>query len=328
VLRALEQLYVFEWTDPAAPLLDLWRTCVMVSIFESEHPCLGVPHIVITNALPNAPWDTELALAPEQDERFLTVPVFAYMMVVEEEEEQLDDKWYSGDDEEEVPSRLARWSESEEDSDDVGTPSPPSWPMRTFPTSTGRRASTLADVFEEDDEDTYEPPSVLDARFRRTSFLNEDDADVPPPVTSTLSARFNFSTTLCGIGERTPEDVYRPLTAGCKPLWTATAMIAMFNGADDSEDGHSHYTDALEDSDAQSQYVDAEQSEYEETDHSHDVPRPSCDLFLYEEDEEGSHLPRGKANIPAGKSDWFDLLDDSDLGSLDWPASATANDDT
>ncbi|KAJ7498677.1 hypothetical protein FB451DRAFT_6259 [Mycena latifolia] len=151
ILQILDNLYVFAWTDPAAPLLEVWRTCFMISVYESDHPFAGVPHIVVTDTLPNAPWDIETAMLPEQDERFLSVPMCAYTEMIEEEDTD-DDKWYCGDDEEEVSSYTAHWSESEEESEYARTPSPPSWPLRAYPTSTGRSASTLDDVFEEDED--------------------------------------------------------------------------------------------------------------------------------------------------------------------------------
>lgn len=336
VLKHLDQLYVFAWSDPAAPLLEVWRGCFMISIYESAHPFARVPHIVINGTLPNAPWDTEAAVVPEQDERFLTVPMWTYMDSAEEQEEEVDadDAWYAGDDEEEVHHYAASWSESEEDFDEASTPSPPSWPNRAFPTSTGRRAPMLDDVFEED-EDAGEVPSVLEARFRR-SWLKDDDEeeeDSPSLVHRTRAARFTFSTTLSDIGEiTTPEEVYRPLAPDYKSLWTADAMLPASQGRDadartaqlDSADDGSLYMDALDqidDSEAESQYVDAEQPEDTEDEngsHAHEVPRPSCDLFLNDEDDDAFELPRGKANIPAGKTDWFDLLDDSDLGSPGW----------
>ncbi|KAJ6538566.1 hypothetical protein DFH09DRAFT_1283378 [Mycena vulgaris] len=329
VVAALDNLYVVSrWTDPAGLHLDYWRKCYMTSIYESDHPD-KVPHIVVTSALPNPPWEAESGLVPEQDERALTVPMWTYMTELEEQEQEDDDKWYCGDDEEEVISGTATWSESEEESDAARTPSPPSWPTRrVFPTSTGRRGSALDDLFEEDEEeDEGEVPSVRETPFRRPWLQDDDDEDVPPPATGSFSSRFNFSTTLSDIGERTPEDVYRPLAVGYKSLWSGTAMYASSKGGDLGDD-QSHYTDALEDSETdQSQYVDVSQHEDQSEDdygyRARLVPRPSCDIFLNDEDGEGPQLPRGKANIPAGRVDWFDLLDDDDLGTLDWPAART-----
>ncbi|KAJ7653492.1 hypothetical protein B0H17DRAFT_1100746, partial [Mycena rosella] len=273
----LDKLYLFAWTDPAAPFLEIWRTCFMVSVYESENPFRGVPHIP--------------ALVPEQDERFLTVST-CYMQVAEEEEDT-DDKWYCGDDEEEEVPCVVHWSESEEESDDART--------------------ALAALLAAPHVPYVYGPQGLHARRRA------------------LGAR----------GAVPQADAYRPLAADYKPLWTGNAMLPISPGADadDSGDDQSQYMDALDqaqDSEAESHYVDAEQPEetdgdqYQSEDdyryHAHHIPRPSCDIFLNDEDGDPPQLPRGKANIPAGKLDWFDLLDDSDLGSLEWPAPRTNND--
>jgi hypothetical protein len=106
------------------------------------------------------------------------------------------------------------------------------------------------------------------------------------------------------------------------------------------------YTDALEE-----QPSDADQSEdeFRRYRRAQALPRPSCDIFLNAEDSDASSiaspppprsrglpfafppepraLPPGKANIPAGKTDWFDLPED-DLGELDWAVPSTGGDDT
>ncbi|KAJ7094539.1 hypothetical protein B0H15DRAFT_798734 [Mycena belliarum] len=335
VLQSLEKLTIFVWTDPAAPLLKFWRTCSMASVYESDHPFAGVPHIVVTGTPPNAPWEIDHASVPEQNEQFLTVPQYVSTEVVEEED--TDDKWYCGDDEEEeVPAFLTQWSESEEESDYARTPSPPAWSVRTYPAS-GRSVSTLDDVFEEDEEDTGNVPSVLETRFRKSWLQDDDDDDILPPAPRPpprrRPSRFRFTAALPDIDERTHEDVYRPLAADYQSLWTGTAMIPISKGdaVDDSTDGQSQYTDALDhvpDSASDSQYLDAEEPETDADQTSESeygyrarcMPRPSCDIFLSGEDSDLAEAPapRGKANIPAGKTDWFDLLDDDDLGSPEW----------
>jgi hypothetical protein len=161
---------------------------------------------------------------------------------------------------------------------------------------------------------------------------------VPPPAT--LSTRFNFNSTLAGIGETSREATYRPLAANYRPLWTSDARLPVSkDAADDSRgaesgDDQSVYTDALEEQPGETD-ADHSEDEYRRY-HAHDLPRPSCDIFLNTDDDSVKSpvpasqplplvLPRGKANIPTGKIDWFDLPDD-DLGELDWavPAGTSA----
>ncbi|KAJ7228386.1 hypothetical protein GGX14DRAFT_412990 [Mycena pura] len=170
ILDRLDKLHVYAWTDPAAPLLAAWRQCCMVTIHESDWPAAGVPHIVISGALPNAPWDVEATLVPEQDERHLTVPVQLATKQEDEEAEAPAEEpgaqerqggavfsvpWLESDPE----SHLTRmpfplpwfssaedggylgaealvssvpWSESDAESDETRTPSPPFWGTSSF----------------------------------------------------------------------------------------------------------------------------------------------------------------------------------------------------
>ncbi|KAJ6539583.1 hypothetical protein B0H19DRAFT_1269888 [Mycena capillaripes] len=336
-LQRLDQLCVFVWTDPAAPLLEMWRGCFMITILESENPFAGVPHIVVNGTLPNAPWDVEPVLVPEQDEGLLSVPVWSYIRELLEEGDE-DDAWYRDSEDEEAQYCAGPLSESEDDSDEARTPSPPSWPI-TFPV---RNSTTRLQDVSEEDEDESEVPSVTEALVRKPWLQDEDDDEEespptllapPPPLPTT---RFNFSATLSGIGEGTSEGAYRPLTPSYKPLWTSDARLAASPDGEPPESGddRSVYTDALEE-----QPTDTEQSEDDEHRRyrrAHLLPRPSCDIFLNVDDDAsiksptpsaplGLPLPRGKANIPTGKIDWFDLPDD-DLGEIDWtiPVSAGA----
>ncbi|KAJ7180351.1 hypothetical protein C8R43DRAFT_398559 [Mycena crocata] len=297
-LEELEKLYVYRWTDPAELLLQMWRDCFMLTIHESEHPWYGVPHIVINGTLPNAPWDTEPAVVPEQDACGLIVPQWAYIQVImQAQSETEDDQWYTEADEVEPVNNyyVASWSESEDESDEARTPSPPS----------RSRATRLEGVFEEDEDELREVPSVTETRFRMT-WLEEED-DEPTYITPmsaaphARSSRLSFSSTLPCIGETTREDDYCPLPANYKPLWTNNARLPTTSADDEahteSGDDQSVYMDALD------HISDADQSEDERGSRARAVPRPS--------------FPRGKANIPAGKVDWFDLPED-DLGSLDF----------
>ncbi|KAJ7682550.1 hypothetical protein DFH06DRAFT_297634 [Mycena polygramma] len=354
VLQRLDRLAAYGWTDPAAPLLKMWRGCFMVMILESEHPFAGVPHIVVNGTLSNAPWDVEPAVLPEQDDALLSVPAWSYMQFFEEQQEEEvcgEDAWYKEEEEASVQYCPVPLSESEDESDEARTPSPPSWPL-TFPSSTVRNSTLLADVFEEEEDRTW-VPSVTEALVRKP-WLQEDDEEASSRATTptqtsltppgTLSSRFNFNTTLPAIDEAVPEAAYRPTAAGYRPLWTSDALEAV----DASGDNQSVYTDAL--GDDQSIYTDALEEQPSETDadqsesedrgearryrRANALLRPSCNIFSNADDDasvksptpaaslalpaSGSGpVPKGKANIPAGKIDWFDLPED-DLGELDW----------
>ncbi|KAF7352584.1 hypothetical protein MVEN_01223900 [Mycena venus] len=399
VLARLDALGAFAWSDPAAPLLEMYRNCFMVTIFESEHACAGVPHIVVSGTLPNAPWDVEPAELPVQDESMLYVPAWSYIAELLEEQEQEaeacavaeEDGWWRDDEREGVEMEVHYcgpnpFSESEDDSEEARTPSPPSWPLHAFPSSTARNATRLGNVFEkgEYDEDADaddEIPSVTETLVRRPWLQDEDDDCTGSPATATRPPRFNFCTTLSPISEQFPEAAYRPLAAGYKPLWTADARLPASTSRDTAyfaedalsgDDSHSIlsvYTDALEEQPSASE-TDADQSaseddEYHRFRRAHALPRrPSCKLFPKASGDAGSEsdassiaspppprpralpslsfasfsqtpsepLPRGKANIPAGKIDWFDLPDD-DLGELpdvEWAVASpiSSGDDT
>ncbi|KAF7355521.1 hypothetical protein MSAN_01469100 [Mycena sanguinolenta] len=91
-LRRLDALGPCVWTDPAAPLLEAYRQCLMVTILESSNP-FAVPHIVITAALPNAPFDAEAGVVPQQDTSLLYVPVWSYIAdLLDEQEDQAEAK--------------------------------------------------------------------------------------------------------------------------------------------------------------------------------------------------------------------------------------------
>ncbi|KAJ7781002.1 hypothetical protein B0H16DRAFT_1447569 [Mycena metata] len=368
VLEHLEKLYVYTWSDPAAPLLEMWRNCFMITIHESEHPFAGVPHIVVNGTLPNAPWDTELAVLPIQDEEYLTVPLWSYMEPVEvlEEEEETEDAWYRESEEEEqgVQYCSTAVSESEDETEEARTPSPPSWSTLA---STVRGSTRLEDLYEED-ENASSVPSVTATRVRKPWLQDDDEHKEDSPASSTppaaapnarpppaFSARFSFNAPLSEIGEASREAAYQPLSPSYIPLWSSEALLASSSSADgdddartihtmrsefDSSDDRSVYTDALE----EQPHALEKQPHDEEDNNDNDtaseyghcaraVPRPSCDIFLDDGDDDVSYRapsashPRGKANIPAGKIDWFDLPDD-DLGELDWgmPSNSDAED--
>ncbi|KAJ6490335.1 hypothetical protein C8R47DRAFT_465742 [Mycena vitilis] len=354
VLQRLNGLAAYRWTDPAAPLLEMWRGCFMVMILESAHPFAGVPHIVVNGTLPNAPWDVEPAVLPEQDETLLSVPSWSYLQFFEQQQEEEvrgEDTWYKEEEEASVQYIPVPLSESEDESDEARTPSPPSWPL-TFPASTVRTSTLL---FEEEEGRT-EVPSVTEALVRKP-WLHEDDVEAsspapPPSRTSTppgtFSSRFNFNISLPAIDEVDPEAAYRPTAASYRPLWTSDAMEAVDLSGDDQSvytdalgDDQSIYTDALEE---QPSETDGDQSETEDRGEArryrraNALLRPSCNIFSNADDDASIKSPtpsaslalpgsgsgsgsgpvqKGKANIPAGKIDWFDLPED-DLGELDW----------
>ncbi|KAJ7044585.1 hypothetical protein C8F04DRAFT_590976 [Mycena alexandri] len=365
VCEHLEELYVFTWSDPATPLLEMWRNCFMITIHESEHPFAGVPHIVVNGTLPNAPWDTELVVLPIQDEEYLTVPLWSYMEPAEalEEEEEAEDAWYRDSEEEEqgVQYRSITVSESEDELEEARTPSPPSWSMLAFPSSTVRSSTRLEDVCEEDENASSVPP-VTETRIRKPWLQDNDEhkEDSPSSVSSTppaasnarpppaFSARFSFNAPLSEIGEASREAAYQPLSPSYIPLWSSEALLAASSSANmdddartihtmrtefDSSDDRSVYTDALEEQPPDEEDNDENDTASEYGHHARTVPRPSCDIFLDDGDDDVSYRappaprPRGKANIPAGKIDWFDLPDD-DLGELDWemPSNSDAED--
>ncbi|KAJ6515642.1 hypothetical protein C8R45DRAFT_957196 [Mycena sanguinolenta] len=337
-LRRLDALAPCVWTDPAAPLLKAYRQHLMVTILESENP-FSVPHIVVTAALPNMPLDAEAAVVPQQDTSLLYVPMWSYLadLLAEQEEakaEEEEDEWWRDDLEEGVVME-ARYcvavpvlSESEDEADEARTPSPPSWPMHAFPCATIRNSTRLEDVFEEDEDAEADIPSVTEARVRKP-WLDEDckEDSESHSVNATFSPRFNFNSTLSPIDEVSLETAYRPLPASYRPLWTSGAS------SDDASSMLSVYTDALEEQPTS----EADQSEDECRGYrrAHTLGRPTCNIFVNAEDSDASSvasppparpraLPfafppeapsRGKANIPAGKVDWFDLPDD-DLGEV------------
>jgi hypothetical protein len=332
----------------------------MVAIFESEN-AFATPHIVVSAALPNAEWDVDPSVLPDQDESLLCVGVWSYISdLLQEQEEEADaDEWWQDEEGPEVevqycPAGL--FSESEDESEEARTPSPPSWSMHAFPSSTVRNSTRLEDVSEEEEG---EIPSVTEALVRKPWLQDEDEeykelSSVAPPA-PTPSPRFNYNSTLSPISEATFEAAYRPLTTGYKSLWTSEPASALTCANDArselgvDSDAHSMvsvYTDALEE-----QPSDADQSEdeFRRYRRAQALPRPSCDIFLNAEDSDASSiaspppprsrglpfafppepraLPPGKANIPAGKTDWFDLPED-DLGELDWAVPSTGGDDT
>ncbi|KAJ7118044.1 hypothetical protein C8R46DRAFT_1204014 [Mycena filopes] len=332
----LEALYTYAWTDPAAPLLEMFRDCIMVTIHESEHPFARVPHIVVSGTLPNAPWDTDTAVLPPQDEECLRVPMWAYMQPQEEYDE---DAWYRESEEEEEEELGVQYcdttavSESEEDeADEARTPSPPAWSTLAYSTNSTTR-------LDEEEESARSLPSVTETRVRKPWLEDDDDkaespssssrAPGPPPA---HSARFSFNAPLSEIGEAPYEGTYQPLSPSYVPLWSSQAFLAA--AADDDEDdartirtthtafdscdAHSVYTDALEEQPHSEEDTDNDNDTASEYAHrARAVPRPSLELFSDDEDDASykAPAPRGKANIAAGRVDWFELPED-DLGEL------------
>ncbi|KAF8195638.1 hypothetical protein K438DRAFT_1760575 [Mycena galopus ATCC 62051] len=319
-LGRLDALDQCAWTDPGAPVLEMWRRCLMVTIFESENP-FAVPHIVVTGTLPNAPWDVEAATLPEQDTKnLLYVPVWSFIadLLEEQEEEAAEEEaeteaeeWWRDDSEEEAIVMEARYyvavpvllSESEDESDEARTPSPPSWPMHAFPSSTVRNSTPLEDVFEED-EDAGEIPSVTEARVRKP-WLDDDCKEEPEPrsvnPSATFSPRFNFNATLSPIGEVSFEAAYRPLAAGYQSLWTSGARASTARdtandarselGADsDAYSMLSVYTDALEEQPNSETDADQSEDECRRYRRAQALPRPACNIFVNADDSDASSI--------------------------------------
>ncbi|KAJ7232204.1 hypothetical protein B0H12DRAFT_194457 [Mycena haematopus] len=313
-LRRLDALGPCAWSDPGAPLLEMYRRCIMATILESANP-FAVPHIVVSGTLPNAPWDAEAAAVPRQDDSLLYVPVWSYIAdLLDEQEEQEaqadaeDEEWWHDQSEEEGVVMEARYcvavpsfSESEDESDEARTPSPPSWPMYTLNIHNSTR---LEDVFEEDEDAAGDIPSVTEVRVRKP-WLDEDckeesgSRSVNTPAT--FSARFNFSSTLSPIGEASSlEAAYRPLAPDYRPLWTNGSRLASSfrderNDATDSgDDTHSMisvYTDALEEQ--PNSETDADQSEDDQCRgyrRAHALSRPTCNIFVNAEDSDASSI--------------------------------------
>ncbi|KAK7061856.1 hypothetical protein R3P38DRAFT_2831956 [Favolaschia claudopus] len=322
ILERLDALAPFVWTDAAQPILAMWRHCMMVTIFESENPFAQVPHIVITGALPNAPWDVEEALIPEQDECYLSVPSWSYLEVIQAQREALDEayeEWWGEEGEEEEYEAncevdvaycpAASFSESEDESEEARTPSPPSWPMHAFPSSL---TSRLEAVCEEDESDAEEIPSATAALVRKPWLQDEDEEDTEEfsqfaRRPAMRSARFSFSSTLSPIDEVSYEAAYQSTSA-----WTnGGESSACRSICSESGDETSVYTDALEEIPSES---DADHSE---DDHSsrraQSVARPSCDIFSNgEESSDASPPPSQPFALSAELDDDSDSLPELD----------------
>ncbi|KAJ7068545.1 hypothetical protein C8F01DRAFT_613874 [Mycena amicta] len=316
ILERLNGLYTYVWDDPAAHLLESWRHCFLVTIHESDHPSAGVPHIVVSHCLPNAPWDCDAVQVPEQDHDMLALPIWVYQQKVEEQEPVEDQEPQQCDEEQEQAQAEAEVMESEStsESEEARTPSPPSW-------DNAGRAQLETLLEEEEEEQDNSVPSVRQVRSRQ-AWLEDDDDDFIPPVPVTRCVRIVLRCSLPTIDER-PEPAYRPFSVGTKPLWSSRSWSP------------AQYIEELEEEEDEAQvYDDDEEAEEEESVEEYgfgfgyrpqDVPRPSCDIFINEEDSPqpspispaSQDLPLGKANVSTGWVDWFDLPED-DLGPLDW----------
>ncbi|KAF7301906.1 hypothetical protein MIND_00756600 [Mycena indigotica] len=306
ILDRLHRLSTYLWNDPADYLLETWRHCVSVTIHESDHP-FTVPHIVVSHSLPNAPWDCEAVLAANQDEDMLQVPLWEYHHPIVDAEDDEDDL-------ERLADLNFTESESTSESDEARTPSPPN--VYGHP-----RLETLLEEEEEAEEDQPHPILPVRQVRSRQPWLEDDDKDFVPPMPVTrfkACLRIELSCSLPTIDEDA-EPTYQPLRTQVKSLWSSRSWSV------------AEYIEEMQ--------VSLEEEEYTEEDEDddtygfghgyrpQDVLRPSCDIFINEEDtpqqspispsSSSSELPRGKANVPTGTIDWFDLPED-DLGPIEW----------
>ncbi|KAF7291003.1 hypothetical protein HMN09_01279400 [Mycena chlorophos] len=312
ILAKLDHLCEYAWTDPAAHLLESWRRCLLVTIHESDCP-FAAPHIVVSHSLPNAPWDCEAVVPPVQDTEMLEVPVWVYQQQKHEDEQLEDEDEFMAQEAEMVEDEFVE-PESASESDEAGTPSPPSW----IPELRQKLETLLED--DEEDEARHPVPTLRQTASRRP-WLDEDDDFIPPIRVTRLSCvRIELSCSLPTIDEG-PEPAYQP---NCRPpLWSSQSWSPA-----------QYLAELLVVAAGQLEAAEVDEEDTEEDDSEEygfgTGYRPSCNIFIDTDDTpqpspisptaaaaEELEPPRGKANVPAGTVDWFDLPED-DLGPIEW----------